>query len=338
MSTTEIPFESFTSFPMPRDPQALVDQSRRPIVRTPTNEPRFPFPIPNGWFVVAEGRSLDPGQVTSQHVFGRDVVLYRADDGAPHMIDAYCAHLGAHIGAGGRVEGTCIRCPFHGWLFEGDTGKCAEIPYGDLDHIPTKARVRAYPCLERNNMIWAWHHGEEKPPFYEVPEVAEFGNDAEWLPYELVEFKVATCCQEMAENNVDFAHFKYVHGTDAIPDDDFQVDGYYKRTVAGDGNFVREGFGLGLGVLRITDYVTFFSSTTPIDEENLLVRWVFTAPKSLGPDAARAAAENFSSGVSQDLPIWENKRYVERPVVTKSEKKLLDQRQWALQFYSGYEG
>ena len=41
--------------------------------------------------------------------------------------------------------------------------------------------------------------------------------------------------------------------------------------------------------------------------------------------------------MSQDLPIWENKRYVERPVVMKSEKKLLEQREWALQFYSDYD-
>ena len=115
--------------------------------------------------------------------------------------------------------------------------------------------------------------------------------DPEWLPYEIVEFDVATCCQEMAENNVDFAHFMYVHGTDAIPDDDFFVDGPYKRTVGADGNFVREGFGLGLGVLRVKGYTTFLSSTTPIDTENVKVRWIFTAPAANGPDAARQAAE-----------------------------------------------
>ena len=98
---------------------------------------------------------------------------------------------------------------------------------------------------------------------------------------------MATCCQEMAENNVDFAHFMYVHGSDAIPDDDFVVDGDYKRTTSLDGNFVREGFGLGLGVLRITGYTTFISSTTPIDEENVKVRWIFTSPVANGPDAAR---------------------------------------------------
>jgi hypothetical protein len=101
---------------------------------------------------------------------------------------------------------------------------------------------------------------------------------------------------------------------------------------------VREGFGLGLGVLRIKGYTTFISSTTPIDEENVKVRWIFTSPVANGADAARQAAVNFSAGVSQDLPIWENKRYVERPVLTKSEKKLLEQREWAQQFYSNYGG
>ena len=50
------------------------------------------------------------------------------------------------------------------------------------------------------------------------------------------------------ENNVDFSHFRYVHGSDAIPEDEFVTDGTYKRTTGMDGAFVREGFGLGLGV------------------------------------------------------------------------------------------
>jgi hypothetical protein len=141
----------------------------------------------------------------------------------------------------------------------------------------------------------------------------------------------------MAENNVDFAHFMYVHGSDSIPDDDFITDGTYKRAVSRDGTFIREGFGLGLGVLRIAGYTTFLSSTTPIDAENVKVRWIFTSPIANGPDAARLAAAGFSGGVAQDLPIWENKRYVERPVVTKSEKKLLEHREWVKQFYSDYE-
>ena len=63
-----------------------------------------------------------------------------------------------------------------------------------------------------------------------MPEVPEF-DDPDWSPIVVREFEIATCCQEMAENNVDRAHFKYVHGTEAIPEEEFVVDGAYKRAV-----------------------------------------------------------------------------------------------------------
>ena len=143
--------------------------------------------------------------------------------------------------------------------------------------------------------------------------------------------------QDMAENNVDYAHFRYVHGTDAIPEDEFHVEGTYKRAVGLDGAFVREGFGLGLGVLRIAGAVTFISSTTPIDEQAVHVRWIFTAPRAAGPTAATDAADSFCEGVSQDIPIWENKVYRSRPVLTRTERPIIEHRRWARQFYSNYD-
>ena len=47
------------------------------------------------------------------------------------IVDAYCPHLGANLGVGGRVHGNCIECPFHGWQFDGETGQCTSIPYAD---------------------------------------------------------------------------------------------------------------------------------------------------------------------------------------------------------------
>ena len=46
-------------------------------------------------------------------------------------MDAYCPHLGAHLGHGGRVEGGAVRCPFHAWLWGGD-GRCLEVPYATV--------------------------------------------------------------------------------------------------------------------------------------------------------------------------------------------------------------
>jgi nitrite reductase/ring-hydroxylating ferredoxin subunit len=321
--------------PMPRDPGLLTDVGRRPRV-THFKGRRYPFPVPNGWFVVAEARELAPGDVRPLYCFGRDLVLYRTTDGVARLMDAHCMHLGAHLAVGGKVEGECLRCPFHGWMFDGGSGRCVEIPYGDMTRIPPKAHSRSYPTLERNHMIWAWYHAEGGEPFYEVPEVPEF-SDPEWSPIEVREFDIRISAQDMAENNVDFAHFRFVHGTDAIPEDEFLTDGTYKKTIGGGGNFIREGFGLGLGVLRVKDYVTFLSSTTPIDEDNVRVRWIFTAPKANGEHAATQAADSFCAGVSQDIPIWENKIYRDPPVVTKTEKLILEHRRWARQFYSGLD-
>ena len=65
---------------------------------------RFPFPIPFGWFQVAFPDDLAPGEVTALRYWSRDLVLWRSMDGAFHLQDAYCAHLGAHIGIGGKVD------------------------------------------------------------------------------------------------------------------------------------------------------------------------------------------------------------------------------------------
>ena len=321
--------------PMPRDPDMLMDPARRRHV-THFKGRRYPFPVPNGWFVVAEAADLAPGEVRALYYFGRDLVLYRTADGEPRVMDAHCMHLGAHLAVGGRVEGDCIRCPFHGWKFDGESGHCAEIPYGDMKHIPPKAHSRSYPTIERNHMIWAWYHAEGGEPFYDVPEVGEF-DDAAWSPILVREFHIKVSCQDMAENNVDFAHFQFVHGTDAIPEDEFITEGTYKKTIGGGGNFIREGFGLGLGVLRVKGYVTFLSSTTPIDEDNVHVRWIFTAPKENGEGATKQAAESFCAGVSQDIPIGENKVYRDPPVITKTEKLILEHRRWSRQFYSGLD-
>jgi nitrite reductase/ring-hydroxylating ferredoxin subunit len=306
--------------------------SRRQRV-THFNGRRYPFPVPNGWFIVAESSSLAPGEVRALYYFGRDLVLYRTEQGEARVMDAHCTHLGAHIAVGGRVESDCIRCPFHGWKFDGESGRCAEIPYGDMKTIPSKAHSRSYPTLERNHMIWAWYHAKSGEPFYDVPEVSEFDDDA-WSPILVREFEIRVSAQDMAENNVDFSHFQFVHGSDGIPEDEFVTEGTYKRAVGMDGNFIREGFGLGLGVLRVKGFVTFLSSTTPIDENNVHVRWIFTSPKANGDDAALQAAESFCAGVSQDIPIWENKLYRDPPIITKTEKLILEHRRWSEQFYS----
>src|SRR5689334_7336146 len=107
---------------------------------------RFPFPsYPHGWFAVAFSDDLPPGAVKTVHYFGRDVVLFRTESGVLSAVDKTCPHLGAHLG-GGRVEGECLRCPFHAWAF-GPDGRVTDVPYAPK--IPPKARAKTWPSDER---------------------------------------------------------------------------------------------------------------------------------------------------------------------------------------------
>lgn len=62
---------------------------------------------------------------------GEQVAVFRGQDGTAYVVDAYCPHLGANLAVGGRVVGGCIECPFHGWQFRGNDGKCVRIPYAE---------------------------------------------------------------------------------------------------------------------------------------------------------------------------------------------------------------
>lgn len=174
---------------------------------------RFPHGLPTGWFQVAHGHELAPGQVLPLRYFGRDLVLFRTESGEPHLLDAFCPHLGAHLGHGGKVRGERLVCPFHAWELEG-SGRCVHVPYAERQ--PRRAAVRPWPLVERNGLLFAWHDRASRAPLWEVPVIPEHGDPA-WSDYRTGEWRIRTSVQDMAENQVDAAHFLYVHGSARVP-------------------------------------------------------------------------------------------------------------------------
>src|SRR5262245_43426879 len=117
---------------------------------------RFPMPrYPNGWAQVAYSEELPPGGVMPLRYFGRDLVLFRTESGAPQVLDAHCGHMGAHLGHGGRVEGDSIVCPFHAWKWNG-CGECTSVPYAQK--IPPRAKMSPWLVREINGMVMVWFH------------------------------------------------------------------------------------------------------------------------------------------------------------------------------------
>jgi len=302
--------------------------------------------IPNGWFAVAWSRDLVPGDVQRVRCFDEELVLFRTRSGEARLLDGYCPHLGAHLAEGGRVVGESLRCPFHGWEFDGD-GRCTHIPY--CEKIPPRARAEAWEVVERNHMIFAWHHAERKPADWEVPVMPEIGDPA-WTEPRRFDLEVPVHMQDMAENNCDPVHFQYVHGMQGFPPSEmiFGEEGRFFRmtnrsqreTPIGtfDVELERDTWGLGLTSVRLKGLgdagLLMFSSTTPIDAGHTHSRWLFTVTRDLADVAGEEFIQSMSQGVLQDMRIWKNKIHRARPVLCEADEYLAQFRRWAKQFYS----
>ena len=123
-------------------------------------------PYPSGWYVLAFSRQLSSGMLLTRPFVGRELVLWRTGTGRVAAMDAYCPHLGAHFGHGGRVQGEQLRCAFHGFCFDSE-GRCVATGYGSKP--PPTANVSTWPVRETNGMILVYHGADGAAPSWEVP-------------------------------------------------------------------------------------------------------------------------------------------------------------------------
>ena len=105
----------------------LSENSQVLLKQKEKNQKDYPQFYPNGWLPVLESSLLKKSQILPIFAFGNDLVAFRSTAGKVTVLDAYCPHLGAHLGYGGRVINDTVNCPFHGWVFN-ESGDCVHIP------------------------------------------------------------------------------------------------------------------------------------------------------------------------------------------------------------------
>lgn len=163
---------------------------------------------------------MKPGQAINYDCLGQHFVIFRSEDGKPYVLDAYCPHLGANLGVGGKVIGDCIQCPFHHWMFRGVDGTCKNIPYTTSPTIPKGAAVKAWQSCEVNDEIFVWHHMENDKP-WSIPVIKEIENK-DWIFYGQNDFLVNCHIQDVPENGADVAHLNAVHDANILVGSDLR--------------------------------------------------------------------------------------------------------------------
>jgi phenylpropionate dioxygenase-like ring-hydroxylating dioxygenase large terminal subunit len=317
------------------------------------------LPYPNGWFCLAFSDELKPGSILTRPLLGEEVVLYKTQRGRIRAIRPYCPHLGAHLGAGGKISGEDIVCPFHKFAFD-PAGTCVRTGYGLQ---PPRASLIQYPVSEVNGSVYVWRHSLGAPPDWEVPALYTPGRVA---PSHHT-FEMAGHPQDVTENVFDFGHFTHVHGAT-----DVTVEG---EPVLGEKICVLQSSvqwpSLLLGKLRMDTTHTVIGLATLLLEISLpqakTSMYVITHCTPIKPGrvqfrvgtvidlkhlpllrgaAGRRVARHLSQlltvlaqrqvcqDASLDVSIWHHQRHCEHPRLAQGDGPIGRYRQWVRQFYT----
>ena len=311
---------------------------------------RFPFGIPSSWYLVAFSDELGADELRPLPYLGRNMLAFRDEQGEVAVLDGWCPHLGANIAVGGRCEKGTVRCPFHGWRYDA-SGACVDIPYAS--RIPSAARLRRYPVLERNGMIFVWGGEDAVEPFFEIPALPEWSDPGwtdRWMRFE---WTVATHPQEISENGVDSPHLHTVHLMEPVEDYQLSFEGpaylwsigvskeFQTLPEFSDGFTMKgENWGLAYSLIRQRGHFNtlVITSFTAVDREHTCIKMAVIAEHGgREGDAFQTELEGYMKEhgrvAEQDFEIWEHKRYEAKPVLCDEDGPIAEHRRWAEQFY-----
>jgi 5,5'-dehydrodivanillate O-demethylase len=96
-------------------------------------------------------------------IMGEELVLFRSPDGGYGLVAEHCSHRGASLYYG-FLEGNCIRCAYHGWMYD-PSGRIVETPFEpEQSMLRHTLRHPAYPVQELGGLLFTYMGPPEKQP------------------------------------------------------------------------------------------------------------------------------------------------------------------------------
>ena len=150
-------------------------------------------------------------------LLGENLVLFRDTQGRIGLLDERCPHRTASLFFG-RNEDSGLRCVYHGLKFDVE-GNCVDLPClpqmydAQKANIQNQLRVKAYPCVDRGDVLWTYMGPAEHKP--EFP-------DLEWAlvpPSQRYATRHIQECNwlQALEGGFDATHLTFLHGGESDP-------------------------------------------------------------------------------------------------------------------------
>jgi 5,5'-dehydrodivanillate O-demethylase oxygenase subunit len=158
------------------------------------------------WYPLAAVGELADRWTMRVRLMGEDLVLFRDRSGAFGLVGEFCPHRRASL-AYGIPEQDGLRCPYHGWKFDG-TGRCLDQPNEpEASAFKDKVVTTGYPVRELGGMLWGYLGPLPAP---EIPHIDGFVVDG---AIRLLGKAVIPCnWLQIMENSVDPIHTEWAHG------------------------------------------------------------------------------------------------------------------------------
>ena len=110
--------------------------------------------IRNAWYVAAFSEEIGRGQISGQTIARKPILLWRDESGRVAAFDNRCVHKRMPL-SDGRLRNGQLECSYHGLCYD-HSGACVSVPAHPDGSIPAQAKLRPYPVIEQDGMIWVW--------------------------------------------------------------------------------------------------------------------------------------------------------------------------------------
>lgn len=159
----------------------------------------------NQWYVAAYGSEVT-GELFARTICGEPIVFYRNSAGQVAALADRCVHRRFPLSQSNRAGDTIV-CGYHGFTYDG-TGTCVAVP--GQKRVPRTARVKAYPVVEQDSLVWVWIGDAAPAPVTAIPRAPWLAAGG-WTTVRGLE-PLAARHSLLLDNLMDLSHETYLHG------------------------------------------------------------------------------------------------------------------------------